>query len=302
MDSGWFRHWRHDGRASASRCSSCSRASCWRGRSGWRSTAASPMPSIRIYALRRAARILPGYWLALTVTLRPQLHALRRDARRRTAAPLPEPASSSSPTGTGSPVSGRDQRPALVDLLRDHVLRLLPFCLARSSPCRPRSRAAGSRRLVWLGVIAAALGAHWLFVELLPDRRGPAGLGLRAGRRRQVWMPRLQSVIGFFAMFAVGALAAGVQVRLAATALGPLRHPGARRHRPRRLVAVASTSRRPTASGSSASPTASRGSRWASGRARRRAVVGADRARPRQSRRSRSSRASRSASTSGTIS
>jgi peptidoglycan/LPS O-acetylase OafA/YrhL len=30
--------------------------------------AGEPMPSIRTYALRRAARILPGFWLALTVT------------------------------------------------------------------------------------------------------------------------------------------------------------------------------------------------------------------------------------------
>jgi peptidoglycan/LPS O-acetylase OafA/YrhL len=27
-----------------------------------------PLPSLKIYALRRAARILPGFWLALTVT------------------------------------------------------------------------------------------------------------------------------------------------------------------------------------------------------------------------------------------
>jgi peptidoglycan/LPS O-acetylase OafA/YrhL len=171
-----------------------------------------PMPSLRIYALRRAARILPGFWLALIVSLVFSI------------------------TVSGSPLDGEHIIRFLAGflLLSDwHWLTLfpvdnngplwsigfevtsyllLPFCLAMLFACRLRAWPA---RLAWLGVIAVVLVLHWLVVQWAPIDEVERGWdhGLVGGAK--AWMPRFNP-IGFFAIFALGALAAGVQVRLAA--------------------------------------------------------------------------------------
>ena len=77
-----------------------------------------------------------------------------------------------------------------------------------------------SARLAWTGVVAAALALHVLVVQWAPIDEVERGWdhGLVGGAK--AWMPRFNP-IGFFAIFAIGALAAGVQVRLA-----KLRHAG----------------------------------------------------------------------------
>lgn len=176
---------------------------------------AEPMPSLRIFTLRRAARILPGFWLALVASL------------------------VLSVTVSGSPLDG------------EHILRffagfflvsdwhwltlfpvdnngplwsigfevtsylLLPFFLATLFALRLRGWMA---RLAWVGVIALVLALHWMVVQWAPIDEFERGWnhGLTGGAK--AWMPRFNP-IGFFAIFALGALAAGVQVRL-----GHLRH------------------------------------------------------------------------------
>ena len=170
-----------------------------------------PMPSLRIYALRRAARILPGFWLALVVSL------------------------VCSVAVSGSPLDGEHIIRFLAGflLVSDwHWLTLfpvdnngplwsigfevtsyllLPFCLAMLFAFRLRD---WSGRLAWVGVIAAVLVLHWLVVQWAPIDEVERGWdhGLVGGAK--AWMPRFNPV-GFFAIFALGALAAGVQVRLA---------------------------------------------------------------------------------------
>lgn len=171
-----------------------------------------PMPSLRIYALRRAARILPGFWLALVVSL------------------------VFSVTVSGSPLDGEHiiRFVAGFLLVSDwHWLTLfpvdnngplwsvgfevtsyllLPFCLALLFASRLRGWPA---RFAWIGVIAAVLVLHSLVVQWAPIDEVERGWkhGLVGGAK--AWMPRFNP-IGFFGIFALGALAAGIQVRLAA--------------------------------------------------------------------------------------
>lgn len=169
------------------------------------------MPGLGTYALRRAARILPGFWLALTVSL------------------------VFSVTVSGSPLDGEHliRFAAGFLLVSDwHWLTLfpvdnngplwsigfevtsyllLPFCLAVLFATRLRGWAA---RLGWVAVIAAVLALHWVVVQWAPIDELERGWdhGLVGGAK--AWMPRFNP-IGFFAIFALGALAAGVQVKLA---------------------------------------------------------------------------------------
>lgn len=90
---------------------------------------------------------------------------------------------------------------------------LLPLGLTALFLLRPFSGEGWQSRLMWLGVIGLALFAHWLFLEYVEVDKRFRGwdFGLQGGAK--FWMPRYNP-FGFFATFAIGALAAGVQVRL----------------------------------------------------------------------------------------
>jgi peptidoglycan/LPS O-acetylase OafA/YrhL len=67
-----------------------------------------------------------------------------------------------------------------------------------------------ARRVIWLSVIGVALAAHQMFASLVqvdPHRMGWE-YGLQGGAK--VWMPRFNP-FSFFAIFAFGALAGGIQ-------------------------------------------------------------------------------------------
>jgi peptidoglycan/LPS O-acetylase OafA/YrhL len=173
------------------------------------------MPLLRTYALRRAARILPGFWLVLTISL------------------------VLSVTVSGAPLDGQQwvRYAAGMLLLSDwHWVTLfpvdnngplwsigfevtsyvlLPFCLALLFAFRLRGWSA---RLLWVGVIGAVLAIHWMVVQWAPidDVERGWNFGLVGGAK--AWMPRFNP-IGFFAIFAIGALAAGVQ-----TMISSMRH------------------------------------------------------------------------------
>ncbi|HEY8577496.1 MAG TPA: acyltransferase [Devosia sp.] len=172
--------------------------------------AGRPMPSLKVYALRRGARILPGFWLALVVSL------------------------IFSVTISGSPLDGEHllRFAAGFFLVSDwHWLTLfpvdnngplwsigfevtsyllLPMFLAALFALRLRHWPA---RLAWVGVIGIVLTLHWMVVQWAPIDEVNRGWdhGLTGGAK--AWMPRFNPV-GFFAIFALGALAAGIQVKL----------------------------------------------------------------------------------------
>lgn len=170
-----------------------------------------PMPSLRIYALRRAARILPGFWLALVVSLVCSIaisgspldgeHIIRFVAGFLLV--------SDWHWLTLFPVDNNGPLWSIGFEVTSYLL--LPFCLAMLFAFRLRGWPA---RLAWIGVIAAVLALHWMVVQWAPIDEVERGWdhGLVGGAK--AWMPRFNP-IGFFAIFALGALAAGVQVRLA---------------------------------------------------------------------------------------
>ena len=172
----------------------------------------SPMPSLKVYAMRRAARIVPGFWLALTVTFVLSL----------TIFGLPIDASlvwrflaglflvSDWHWSTIFPVEFNGPLWSIGFEVTSYVL--LPFCLAMLFWLRPGVAGVWASRILWIAIVAAVVGIHWLIVHYLPMDRSDAGwqFGLLGGAK--VWVPRFNP-FGFFAIFALGALAAGVQIR-----------------------------------------------------------------------------------------
>jgi peptidoglycan/LPS O-acetylase OafA/YrhL len=171
------------------------------------------MPSLRVYALRRAARILPGFWLALTVTfiLSVALFGAIPDGwlwLRYGAGLL---LVSDWHWTTLFPVEVNGPLWSIGFEVSSYAMLPLGFlaCFWLA-----RGKLAGwPARVIWLLVIAAALAAHWLFfnfVEVDPVAKGWQ-YGLQGGAK--TWMPWFNP-FGFFAIFATGALAGGVQVLL----------------------------------------------------------------------------------------
>lgn len=176
--------------------------------------AGRPLPSLRIYALRRAARIVPGFWLALTVTfiLSVTVFGFALDAwlwLRYVAGLL---LVSDWHWTTLFPVEINGPLWSIGFEVTSYVLLPLGF-LALFGLARGRI-AGWPVRLAWLVVIAAALGGHWIFsntVVVDPFRKG-WNYGLQGGAK--TWMPWFNS-FAFFAMFAIGAWAGGIQTLLA---------------------------------------------------------------------------------------
>jgi peptidoglycan/LPS O-acetylase OafA/YrhL len=172
------------------------------------------MPSLRIYAMRRAARILPGFWLALTVTfiLGIAIFGVRPDGELlvRFAAGFLLIADWHWLTFFPVEING----PLWSISFEATCYALLPLSLAVLSYLARHSVRRGL--LLWLGVIALILCAHWLFLNTYPideERRGWA-FGLVGGAKG--WMPRYNP-FGFFAMFAIGSAAAGLGLLWAKT-------------------------------------------------------------------------------------
>lgn len=170
--------------------------------------AGKPMPSLRTYTLRRLARIVPGFWLALVVSLVLDLwlggKVLDSERIIRFVAGLF--LVSDWHWVTLFPVDNNGPLWSIGFEVTAYLL--LPLGMAAVFALRARSWAA---RLAWLGVIGVALVVHILVVQYAPIDEVERGWnhGLVGGAK--AWMPRFNP-IGFFAIFAVGSLAAGVQV------------------------------------------------------------------------------------------
>ncbi|MET3896533.1 peptidoglycan/LPS O-acetylase OafA/YrhL [Devosia sp. UYZn731] len=173
-----------------------------------------PMPSLKVYALRRGARIIPGFWLALTVTfvLSFAVFGFPLDGwlwLRYGAGLL---LVSDWHWTTLFPVELNGPLWSIGFEVTAYVLMPLGFWLVFRAARRVRNGLA--QLALWLGVIALALGAHWLFANLVQVDQVNAGWdhGLQGGAK--AWMPRINP-FSMFAIFAIGALTGGLQVRLA---------------------------------------------------------------------------------------
>ncbi|MFS2175510.1 acyltransferase family protein [Rhizobium pisi] len=173
------------------------------------------MPSLRHYAIRRAARIAPGFWCAATVgfvlsltllglPLTPEL-VLRylsglmfmSQWHWRTLFPVE----------VGGPLWSIPFEVTSYVLLPACFLLLFRLTALRRHPLLAR--------FAWLCVIGGVLFAHVLIVAFfaLDDIARGWEYGLQGGAKE--WMPRFNP-IGFFAVFAIGALAAGIEIMLRA--------------------------------------------------------------------------------------
>ncbi|NKM68023.1 acyltransferase family protein [Rhizobium laguerreae] len=180
----------------------------------WRALdAGSDMPSLRHYTIRRMARIAPGFWFAATIGFALSLTLL--------ALPLTPELVLRYVSGllfmsqwhwrTFFPVEADGPLWSIPFEVTSYVL--LPGCfllLFRLPFLRQRPLLA---RFAWLCVITSVLLAHLLILTVFPldDIERGWQYGLQGGAKE--WMPRYNP-IGFFAVFALGALAAGVEVML----------------------------------------------------------------------------------------
>lgn len=170
-----------------------------------------PMPSLRTYALRRGARILPGFWLALVVSAVLGVTLLGTPLDGTTLLRFLAGFFLVSdfhwltwfPVDFNTPLwsIGAEVTSYLLLPLGLWVLFKLPFLRGWLA------------RLAWAAVIAGVVGLQLLMlIYVVPDEVGRGWeYGIVGGAK--FWWPNY-SPFSFFAMFAVGALAGGVQTRV----------------------------------------------------------------------------------------
>lgn len=172
-----------------------------------------PLPSLKIYAMRRAARILPGFWVALTIgfALSFTIYGFQLDGELAGRYIAGFFLMSQWHWRTFFPVQADGPLWSIPFETTCYVLLPLGFLLLFHP--RLKLRSVLFSRILWIGVIAAALIGHWLVVSYLPTDSVGRGwqYGFQGGAKE--WMPRYNP-IGFFAIFAIGALAAGIQTML----------------------------------------------------------------------------------------
>ena len=170
-----------------------------------------PMPSLRTYTIRRAARILPAFWLALTVAFLMSFTILKFPFTgdlvvRYVAGVL---GLSAVHWLTWFPVEFDQPLWSIGAEIFSYAVLALALWLVFKLPFR-----GWGARIVWLVVIAAVLGGQYLLQTYgVPES---AGRGWEHGTvgGAKFWWPNYNPV-AFFAMFAVGVLTASLQVRVA---------------------------------------------------------------------------------------
>ena len=174
--------------------------------------AGETMPSIRTYALRRAARIVPGFWLALTVSFVLSFTLLGTTLDSTLVLRFIAGAFFVADFHwlTWFPVEFDLPLWSIGAEVTSYAL--LPLCLWGIFKL-PFARGWWAR-LAWVVVIALIVAIQFAFLDLLePDSRR-RGWQYGAVGGAKLWWPNYNP-ISFFATFAVGTLAAGVQVRVA---------------------------------------------------------------------------------------
>ncbi len=172
--------------------------------------AGAPMPSLSVYVLRRAARIMPGFYISLIVSYLLVVTVfgtpIGSDMLVRLAAgflfigefhPL-----TLFPVEVNGPLWSIGMEAASYALLPIGLFVL--FALRKYLP--------GWRgRLVFVGVVAAAFGAHSLIATYVPQIQDGSGFEHGEVGGAKFWMPRFNPV-GFFVVFAMGSLTAGLSL------------------------------------------------------------------------------------------
>lgn len=181
--------------------------------------AGTPMPSLGLYAWRRAARILPGYWLSLVITfvLTITVFDVAFDGELLLRFVTGFFLVADWHWVTFFPVEINGPLWSISFEVTAYVLLPLGFLAVFAG--RPRAGRWGGR-LIFAGVIALAIFCHWLMWKFYPIDDIRRGWDYGAVGGAKYWMPRYNP-FALFAMFAFGAMAAGIHVRIA-----KLRHIG----------------------------------------------------------------------------
>lgn len=159
------------------------------------------MPSLRTYAIRRAARILPGFWLALTVTFLLSFTVLRFPfdgillLRYLSGVFLV----SGGHWLTWFPVEFNGPLWSIGAEIISYAA--LPLCLMLLFGLRVRGWPA---RLVWLVIITAVVGLQFLALRTLQPDAFQRGWEYGTVGGAKLWWPNY-SPFGFFAIFAIQA-------------------------------------------------------------------------------------------------
>jgi peptidoglycan/LPS O-acetylase OafA/YrhL len=172
--------------------------------------AGAPMPSLKTYALRRAARIVPGFYVSLTVTLILAVAVFGTvfDGQLvfRYIAGLLFIGEfhwlTLFPTEVNGPLWSIGMEVASYALLPLGLVAL--FALRRTLP-------GWGGRIVFVAVIGLALLAHYLVATLVPPATEDVGFGHGMIGGAKFWMPKY-NVAGFFTVFAMGSLTAGLSL------------------------------------------------------------------------------------------
>ena len=173
--------------------------------------AGQPMPSLRTYSIRRVARIVPGLWLALTVTFLLSFTILEFPfdgilvLRYLSGMFLVSGFS----WLTWFPVEFNGPLWSIGAELISYAA--LPICLALLFRLPFRGWWA---RGLWLVVIAAVVGLQFLALRFLQPDEIQRGWEFGTVGGAKFWWPNY-SPFSFYAIFAVGALAGGIQVKFA---------------------------------------------------------------------------------------
>ncbi|MEZ2222971.1 acyltransferase family protein [Rhizobium sp. RCC_161_2] len=173
-----------------------------------------PPPSLTIYAMRRVARILPGFWVALTVgfMLSFTIYDFPLDGELVERYIAGFFLMSQWHWRTLFPVEGDGPLWSIPFETTCYLLLPIGFLLLNSGR---KLHAAPLARLLWICAVTAALLGHWLIVTYIPTDSVERGwqYGFQGGAKE--WMPRYNP-IGFFGIFAIGTLAAGIQTMIQA--------------------------------------------------------------------------------------
>jgi peptidoglycan/LPS O-acetylase OafA/YrhL len=171
--------------------------------------AGQPMPSLRTYAIRRAARIVPGFWLALTVTFILSFTLLRFPfdgilvLRYLSGMFLV----SGFHWLTWFPVEFDGPLWSIGPEIISYAVLPLFLLLVFKQPLR-----GWWAILLWFVIIVFVVVAQFFALRYLQPDAYQRGWEFGTVGGAKFWWPQF-SPIGFFATFAIGALAAGIQVR-----------------------------------------------------------------------------------------
>lgn len=177
----------------------------------WRSyDAAAPMPRLSDYAMRRAARIMPGFYVALTVSLALAVTVFAAPFDLGLVARYLAGLAfigefhwfTLYPTELNGPLWSIGMEVASYALLPAGFWVVFAM----------RDRLPGWRgRFAWAGVVAAAIVVHVVIISVVPVADGGRGweFGLVGGAK---YLMPFFNPAGFFVFFALGSLAAGVSM------------------------------------------------------------------------------------------